>query len=230
MSTSTFMTDPRSPRRPRAAGPPDGPASTTGRASPSSTTNRSWEPRAFLSTRIAASRSSKDAPEYDVGRPTRPKTRRCRSTRPPVRAAGEPGQLGDVHAADRDGLAVPDRVALGALDRVGQGVAVVEHLAAGVPVGAAGLLEVADDHVDLDLDGPLDQLAAAPATPGVSGRDSGPPRPAEDLGVGDEAALHHLAEPGDELGPRKRVEQGQVAQHAGGLVERADQVLARRRC
>ena len=65
-----------------------------------------------------------------------------------------------------DGLAVPKAVALGLLDGVRQGVAVVEDLATRMPVAAAGLLEVADDHVDLDLDGALDQLAQCADRPG----------------------------------------------------------------
>ncbi len=48
----------------------------------------------------------------------------------------------------------------------------------------------------------------------------------EDLGVGDEAALDHLAEAGDQLGLGQRAEQVEVAEHPGGLVEGADEVLA----
>ena len=155
---------------------------------------------------------------------------RCRSTSSGGEAAGQAGQLGDVDAADGDRLAVPHVVRLGPLDRVRQRVAVVEHLAAGVPVGAAGLLEVADDHVDLDPDRPLDQLAQRPASPassvvGIGGLDQ-----VEDRGVGDEAALDDLAQAGDEVGPRQGAQQVEVAQHAGGLVEGADQVLAGARC
>ena len=52
-----------------------------------------------------------------------------------------------------------EAVALGPLDRVGEGVAVVEDLPAGVRAAAAGLLEVAGDHVELDLHRPLNELA-----------------------------------------------------------------------
>ena len=47
----------------------------------------------------------------------------------------------------------------------------------------------------------------------------------EDLRVGDEPALDDLAQPGPQLGVRQRAEEGQVAQHAGRLVEGTDQVL-----
>ena len=142
-----------------------------------------------------------------------------------VEAAGPGGELGDVDAPDRDGLAVADGVVAGALDRVGEGVAVVEHLATGVAVRAAGLLEVVDDDVDLHPDRPLDELAQLGGVPGQVRR-VGALDDVEDGGVGDEAALHDLAQPGDELLVRQRLQQRQVAQHAGGLVEGPDEVLA----
>ena len=58
-------------RTPPAGRPRSGPARIRGEARSSSTTNRSCEPRAFLSTFIAACRSSKDAASYVVGSPTR---------------------------------------------------------------------------------------------------------------------------------------------------------------
>src|SRR3546814_13101219 len=72
---------------------------------------------------------------------------------------GTTGDLGDEDAADRDRLAVADLVVGGTLDRVGQGVAIVEHLATRVAGAPAGLLEVVHDDVDLDLDGAGDELA-----------------------------------------------------------------------
>jgi hypothetical protein len=48
----------------------------------------------------------------------------------------------------------------------------------------------------------------------------------EDRRIGDEAALDHLGEAAAQLGGRQRREHVQVAQHADGFVERADEVLA----
>ena len=48
-------------------------------------------------------------------------------------------------------------------------------------------------------------------------------------GVGDEAALDHLGEPGDPLARRQRLQEADVGDDRARLVERADQVLARRR-
>ncbi len=90
---------------------------------------------------------------------------------------------------------------------------------------ARGLAQVGLDDLDLDRDGPLDQLAqlrrGRHEVGGVGALDEG-----EDLGVGDEAALEDLAEPRDELLAGQRLEQGQVADDPGGLVEGADEVLA----
>jgi hypothetical protein len=47
--------------------------------------------------------------------------------------------------------------------------------------------------------------------------------------VGDEAALDHLAEAADQLCRRQGGQQVEVADHPGGLVERADEILARTR-
>ena len=52
---------------------------------------------------------------------------------------------------------------------------------------------------------------------------------AQDLRVGDEAALDHLAEAGDQLGTRQGRDQLEVAEHTGRFMERADEVLARTR-
>jgi hypothetical protein len=53
---------------------------------------------------------------------------------------------------------VPDAVAGSLLDGVRERVAVVQCLASGVAVAAPALSQVTDDHVDLDLDGPLREL------------------------------------------------------------------------
>jgi hypothetical protein len=141
-----------------------------------------------------------------------------------------PRQLGDEHAADRHRLAVPDAVALGPLDRVAHGVAVVERLAAGVPLpgGPGGLLQVPDDDVDLDLDRALHQLAQHRAVGGERGGLGGLDE-LEDARVGDEAALDDLAHAGHQVGARQRPQQRQVAEHPGRLVEGTDEVLARSR-
>ena len=137
------------------------------------------------------------------------------------------GQLGDEHAADGHRLAVPDAVALGALDGVAHGVAVVECLAPGVafPGRAGGLLEVADHDVDLDLHRPLHQLAQHRAVGGERGGIGGLDE-LQDARVGDEAALDDLAQPRDQVGARQRLQQRQVAEHPGRLVEGADEILA----
>ena len=55
---------------------------------------------------------------------------RCRSTAASLsEPAVQPRQLGGEHHPDRDRRAVPPLVALGVLDRVAEGVAVVEDLA-----------------------------------------------------------------------------------------------------
>src|SRR6185295_14668190 len=63
-----------------------------GRASPSSTTKRSWSPRVFLSTFMPSCSCAQLAPRYDVGSPTSSSTVRCRSavassSRPASRAS-----------------------------------------------------------------------------------------------------------------------------------------------
>ena len=67
--------------------------------------------------------------------------------------AGEAAELGGEHHADRDGRAVPPLVALGVLDRVAEGVAVVEDLA------QALLGEVLGDDVGLHPDREFDDAA-----------------------------------------------------------------------
>ena len=138
--------------------------------------------------------------------------------------ARDPGQLGGVDAADGDRLSVPDGVALGALDGVGQGVPVVEHLASGMSRGAAGLAEVGGHDLDLDPDRALDEL---PQDRGLRRQGGGvvPLDQVEDHRIGDEPALDHLAQAGDELVARQAREGVEVAQHARGFVEGADEVL-----
>ena len=104
---------------------------------------------------------------------------------------------------DRDGLAVPASGSpLAPLDRVRQGVAVVEHLAARRP------------SVRRSLAGPRRRRRPSPGSPARRARAAPAPRGSsaaagsvldepQDLGVGDEAALDDLAQPGDELGARQ---------------------------
>src|SRR5690606_18123046 len=74
--------------------------------------------------------------------------------------AREPGQLGGVHHADSDGVAVPEPVVLGLLDGVRERVPVVEDLP------QAALLQVGRHDVRLDLDGAFDQRAGVGAVRG----------------------------------------------------------------
>ena len=120
---------------------------------PSSTTKRSVAARAFLSTRIAASRSGQASARYAGGQSQRVEDRAVPRGGAVVQPAGEPGQLGGEDQADRDRVAVPPAVALELLDRVAERVAVVEDLA------QPRLAQVAADDVGLDPDRPLDQLA-----------------------------------------------------------------------
>ena len=141
-----------------------------GRASPSSTTNRSRAPRAFLSTAIADRSRGQRRRRYAVGSPTEVSTSRCRARRAVVQPAGQPAELGGVDHADRHRLAVPEPESLDPLDRVPERVPVVQELP------PSGLAQVRGHHGGLDPDRPLDQLAR-----GRSGRQSWPapgrPRP-----------------------------------------------------
>ena len=69
-----------------------------------------------------------------------------------VKSAGEPGQFGGEHQSDGDRGTVPPAVAFAALDRVGEGVSVVENLP------ERRLLLVGGDHGGFDRDRAPDQL------------------------------------------------------------------------
>ncbi|EKX63206.1 hypothetical protein STRIP9103_01490, partial [Streptomyces ipomoeae 91-03] len=115
--------------------------------------------------------------------------------------------------------AVPPLVALVLLDGMGEGVPVVEDLA------AAGLLEVAGDDLGLDPDGPLDQLGGVRSGGGAGGLRVGLDE-VEDHRVGDEAGLDDLGEPGHVVVDRQRLQRGQVAEHTRRRVEGPHEVLA----
>ena len=118
--------------------------------------------------RMASSSAGQASPAYVVGSPSSVSTRAVPgrwSSR--VQPAGQPGQLGGEDQPHRDRLAVPPGVALHLLDRVAEGVAVVEHLAAEPAAPApSGLAQVAGDHGGLDPHRPLHQLAQHAARQG----------------------------------------------------------------
>ena len=109
-----------------------------------------------------------------------------------VEPAGQPRQLGDEHHPDGDGLAVPPAVALAPLDRVPEGVAVVEGLR---PTGADGARAGPRDHPGLH------RMARATSS-GSTGRGSGGRRvgldQVQDHRVRDEPALDDLGQTGGE--------------------------------
>ena len=120
-----------------------------------------------------------------------------------VDPTGEPGQLGDVHHADGDGLPVPAAVVVDEFDRVPEGVPVVEDLP------QPRLPEVLGDDVGLDLDGPVhefgdDVVVVAQGVPRVLLDE------VEDDRVGDEPALDHLGQAGAQVRGRE-VEQNIMA-------------------
>ena len=99
--------------------------------------------------------------------------------------AGEPGELGRVRHPDADRLAVAPAVALDLLDRVPEGVPVVEDLP------QLDLAQVGGDDVGLDPDGPLDELAQERPVD-VDRRHRVGLDQLEDARVGDEPALDDL--------------------------------------
>ena len=72
--------------------------------------------------------------------------------------------------------------------------------------------------------GGLDELAQPGRVPGEGGG-VGALDELEDRGVGDEAALDHLTEPGDELRARQRLQEREVAQDGGDPASRAASVV-----
>ena len=216
------------PRTPPAGRSSLGPARIRGRARSSRTTNRSSEPRDFLSTRhrgaqVVERRSGRSR----SGRPTRARRGRCRSA---TASSRTPGRAGPARRRTRSRSRRPRRGARGTplatLDRVRHGVAVVEHLAAGVSALPPVSVRSSATTVGLDPDGALDQLAQhAASRRSGSGRCSSTRRR-----ISGSAMKPHLTtspSPATQLGLGQRREQVEVAEHAGGLVEGADEVLAR---
>ncbi len=136
-----------------------------------------------------------------------------------VDESGAVGELGGEDHADRDRLAVPQPVSLGLLDRVTEGVSVVQDLA------ETGLLEVHADDVGLDPDGPLDELDEVRSV-GARGAGRVGLDEVEDRGIGDEPRLDDLREAGDEVRRRQRGQDVEVAHDADRRVEGSDEVLA----
>ena len=138
---------------------------------------------------------------------------------------GVPAEFGDEDHAGADGLAMTPAILLVLLDGMTEGVTVVERLAPDLGAYRGGLAEIGRDDVGLDLDSPTHQFGDHFATRihcrGRIGLDQ-----REDLGVGDEAALHHLGQPGAQLRLRQSDQGLEVAQDSGRLVEGADQVLS----
>ena len=160
-----------------------------------------------------------------VGRPTAARwaaTRRVSSWRDQA----APGREGEgEHHADRHRLAVEQAVGIagGGFQRVAEGVAEIEQGA-----GAALLALVGGDDCGLAAAGDGDRLVALrPA-----GDDGAPVllQPGEECGVVDQAVFGHLGIAGAEDARAQRIEHARIGQHQARLVERADQVLAARRC
>ena len=199
----------------RMAGPAPARRAPPGAAAPRGTSCPPPSPRAAAARRRAGSR---------VGSPTAARIAPCRaavasSSRPASRATAAANIMPIATA-----VAVPDPVALRPLDRVAERVPVVEHLP------RPGLAQVGGHHPGLHPDRALDQLALVRAA-----RPRGGCRvrldQVEDHRIGDEPGLDHLGQPADVLGARAaEAEHGQVGQHPGRRVERADQVLALRGC
>src|SRR6185312_3013149 len=131
----------------------------------------------------------------------------------------EPREFGRVHHAYADGGAVPPQIALRVLDRVAEGVAVVEDLA------QAGLLEVLTHDARLDAHGELHDAAELLARR-VGGNGDILLDDVENLGGLDEAVLHDLAESREDLHLTEPLERVQVGQHDRRRVESAHEVLA----
>ena len=137
-----------------------------------------------------------------------------------VEPARRPRELGGEHQPDRDRGAVPPPVPLPLLDGVRESVPVVEDLA------QLGLPQVGGDDLGLDGDGPADQLGER----GAGRVDARRCRSASMIvRIAGSAMNPHLttsAMPATSSCGGRRLQRGEVGDHRGRLVERADHVLA----
>jgi hypothetical protein len=143
-----------------------------------------------------------------------------------VEVAGQPGQLRRVHHADRDRIAVPEVIGGIPLDGVREGMPVVQHLSPDRSSRRHRFEDVADNHVRLDADRPLDQLTQHVA---LTNRNLGVPLDeVQDGLVGDESTLDHLGQAAGELTGRQGRKSRQVTHDSGRFMEHTDQVLSLR--
>ena len=172
-------------------------------------TNPTRPARRFLSPSRAASTAARStAGSSVVGSPCA-----ASSAATSARSDGLPGQRERREQAERDGLAVAvARVAGGGLDRVPDGVAEVEDLA------APGVALVGLDDREL-------RPRAGEHEVGVDGR-ARVADPLPQRAAGDQRGLDHLGPAGRELLRRQRLEHPRVGEHRRGLVVGARVVLA----
>ena len=137
-----------------------------------------------------------------------------------VESSCQPAQFGGEHQPHRHRRAVAPAVALAPLDGVRQRVAVIEDLA------QLRFLLVGGD--DFGFDGHRAPNQFRQHLPGrIERRLRVGLDEVEDRRVGDESRLDDLGHAGHDLVARQRLQCGQVDQDGCGLVERADQILAR---
>ena len=166
-----------------------GSSTVTGRANPSSTMNRNRLPRAFLSMRMVSSSSATHrAGSASAGRARRESPRAGRRSRHRDAAAPGPARL---RTPARPTTAAPwrHRYSLGPLDRMPEGVAVVEDLAQALSRSGRATTTSALTRTE---------RSTSSCSTGLPGRAAAPDRPRSARGcrVGDEPALDHLGQPG----------------------------------
>ena len=132
--------------------------------------------------------------------------------------AGCQRQFGGVDHAHRNGRAVTPLVAFVTLNRVGQGVAVVQDFA------TAGLAQVLGDDLSLHAHATFNELAHHGGLRIAHGLRVCLNQ-VKNLGVCDEAALDDLTHAGQQLVLGQGAQGANLAEHRGGRPERADQVL-----
>src|SRR4029453_1549746 len=134
-------------------------------------------------------------------------------------------ELGGVHHPNRDRLTVADQVVLYLLDRMAEGVAVVEHFAADAGLCRQRLSQVGRHDRGLNLDRAFHKLTTLwPALAGGGRRIL--LHQVEDHRVGDEARLDHFGQPTHVLRRRECREQIQITEDTCGWMEDADKVLS----